>query len=154
MLKSPRLPYNQIATRTTWAHRDTISMLANSAPPQSTFSSVSLTSPCASVPNWGLFPYFHFFKLSSPIHNFKCYFRFHHIFANGLKFRVKKFSSLDGLDLKREKEQAIKMKKKKTYNEQEEIESQRRLQEQLQNIEPPHCGPKFMNVSGVFNLLN
>ena len=53
----------------------------------------------------------------------------------------------DGLDLKREKEQAIKMKKKKTYNEQEEIESQRRLQEQLQNIEPPHCGPKFIDVS-------
>lgn len=55
--------------------------------------------------------------------------------------------NLDGLDLKREKEQAIKMKKKKTYNEQEEIESQRRLQEQLQNIEPPHCGPKFIDVS-------
>jgi len=51
------------------------------------------------------------------------------------------------LDLKREKEKAAGTKKKKIYNEQEEMESQRRLQEQLQNIEPPKCGPKCFDVS-------
>ena len=56
-------------------------------------------------------------------------------------------SFLDGLDLKREKEKASGAKKKKIYNEQEEMESQRRLQEQLQNIEPPKCGPKCFDVS-------
>ena len=55
---------------------------------------------------------------------------------------------LDGLELKREKEiQQKKEKKKKVYTDQEEIHSQRKLQEQLQNIEPPNCGPKRCNVS-------
>ena len=61
-------------------------------------------------------------------------------------------SFLDGLDLKREKEKASGAKKKKIYNEQEEMESQRRLQEQLQNIEPPKCGPKCFDVSSIWSL--
>ena len=64
--------------------------------------------------------------------------------SNNFNFHI---GNLDGLDLKREKEKASGAKKKKIYNEQEEMESQRRLQEQLQNIEPPKCGPKCFDVS-------
>ena len=42
--------------------------------------------------------------------------------------------------------QKKKEKKKKVYTDQEEIMSQRKLQEQLQNIEPPNCGPPKCNV--------
>ena len=60
---------------------------------------------------------------------------------------IKLFFS-DGLELKRGQEQAKKKeKKRKVYTDQEEIHSQRKLQEQLQNIEPPNCGPRNCNVN-------